>query len=601
MRTPKFEFNNALRSPLRSLMGFSLATNLLLLSVPIHMLQVYDRILTSRSVETLIYLTLIVFAALAAYAIAEVIRARIAQRVSNSYMLHYAEDTFDFLVHDRKNTVDANTTLRDINTVRGFLASRQFINLFDLPFVPLFLLLMFFLHITLGLVMLVGIAAMVIVAFFNNKTTAPFSQDSARKKSEASTFSIAVMRRTEDVRAMGLLPAILSRWGDKTAASINSADTATQYSSAFYGASRFVRQFLQVFTMAWGAFLVIGGDMSGGMIIAATMLLGKALTPIEQLIGSWGQIADAWLSHNNVSKAKRLTEERAETIELPQPEGKISVENLVFHPGAEEGRAPVLNDISFTLDPGNVLALLGPSGAGKSTLAKMIVGALEPTSGTIRLDGFDIDHWPDDQRGDAIGYVPQDIILFPGTIAENIARLEITPSDIKIVQAAKMAGVHEMIAKLPDGYSTYISPTSNALSAGQRQRIALARAFYSEPKVLILDEPNAHLDQISEKILLEVLANARAKGVAVLIVSQRRSVLKIADHAMVIEEGKITSIKVIRNKVQSSPKSGNPDVFTQVQAPPMAPNLAQEKHDEIKREQREEAKQEADDLVRSTV
>ena len=164
-----------------------------------------------------------------------------------------------------------------------------------------------------------------------------------------------------------------------------------------------------------------------------------------------------------------------------------------------------------------------------------------------------------------------------------------------------MAGVHEMIAKLPDGYSTYISPTSNALSAGQRQRIALARAFYSEPKVLILDEPNAHLDQISEKILLEVLANARAKGVAVLIVSQRRSVLKIANHAMVIEEGKITSIKVIRNKVQSSLKSGNPDVFTQVQAPPMAPNLAQEKHDEIKREQREEAKQEADDLVRSTV
>lgn len=240
-------------------MGFSFATNILLLAVPLHMLQVYDRVLSSRSIETLIYLTLIVAAALALYGLAEMFRGTIAQRISNLYMREYAEGVFDFLVHDRNNPKDATKTLQDINKVRSFLAGRQFINLFDLPFFPMFLMLMFMLHTTLGLVIICGIIAMIVVAVLNNKLTSVSRETSATTKNEASAFSLAVMRRTEDVRAMGLLPAIMVRWGQKTAISLNSADDATQYSSAFFGGSRFVRQTLQIFTMAWGAYLVLQG------------------------------------------------------------------------------------------------------------------------------------------------------------------------------------------------------------------------------------------------------------------------------------------------------------------------------------------------------
>jgi len=522
------------------------------------MLQVYDRVLTSRSIETLIYLTLIVAAALALYGLGEMFRGRIAIRLSNLYMLEYAEDVFDYLIHDRNSPKDPGKILQEINTVRGFLAGRQFINLFDLPFFPLFLLLMFLLHVTLGLVTILGIIAMICVAVLNNRLTSASRENSATTKSEASSFSLAVMRRTDDVRAMGLLPAVLARWGQKTATSLNSADDAAQYSSAFFGGSKFVRQALQIFTMAWGAYLVLQGDMSGGMIFAATMLLGKALLPIEQLIGGWEATVNAWKAHKSIQEITGLAREKPHLTALPAPRGIISVENIVFNPGADSGAAPILDDVSFTFKPGEIVAFMGPSGAGKSTLAKIIVGALAPTSGVVRLDNFDIEQWPQAQRGGAIGYVPQDIMLFPGTIAENIARLEVDPEDEIIVRAATLAGVHEMIAALPDGYATMVGPNSVLLSGGQRQRIALARAFYTSPRVLILDEPNAHLDSQGEEQLMTSLTAAKNAGVAVMIVSQRRSILQIADRILLVEGGKIKPLNRSTTGLQKPAKPKTP-------------------------------------------
>jgi ATP-binding cassette subfamily C protein len=526
---------------------FSMAVNILLLAPSLHLLQVYDRVLTSQSQETLVFITCIAAIALVFYAISELVRTRIAMRLSNRFVITYAERVFDFLVYDRHNSFAANQIMRDMNTIRAFIAGRQFVALYDVPFFPLFLGFMFLLHPTLGAIAMLGILAISWLAFLNHWLTKQAREVADKARGEADNFSLAVLRRTDDVRAMGLLPSILQGWGGKTATSLNSADQAASSSAFFYSLSRCIRQVLQIGVMAWGAYLVLQGDMSGGMIFAASLLLGKALGPVEQLVGGWDGIAafmSAWASIKDVSRKI----DRPYLTELPSPEGRITVENLTFHPGKELGLPPVVENVSFTLSPGEVMAVVGPSGAGKSTIARLLVGAMAADSGIIRLDDFDITQWREDQRGRAIGYVPQDILLFPGTIAQNIARLEPQAQDEQVITAAKLAGVHDMIASLPEGYGTMIGPGAVPLSGGQRQRIALARAFYTSPKVLVLDEPNAHLDQYGEKLLMDCLAAAREEKIAVLVISQRKSILKIADRVMVIIDGKVHSISETKTK-----------------------------------------------------
>lgn len=541
----------------RPLLLFSLFVNLLLLAPAIHLLQMYDRVLVSQSFDTLIYITVIAVVALLFYAIGEVVRSRLATRIAHGFIAKYSDTIFDFLVHDRANSLDATKVLKDLNTIRAFLSGRQYITIHDLPFFPIFLAFLFLLHMTLGLVAVVGIAMMVGIALSNSALTKKARDESGDASSEASSFSLTVMRRTDDIRAMGLLPSIMQRWGGKTATSLNAADRASKSAAAFYGMSRFVRQALQVLVMAWGASLVLGGDMSGGMMFAASMLLGKTLMPIEQLIGGWDGLISFRKARNSIKTATAKSQ-KATLVELPAPEGFLSVENLVFHPNADTGRKPVVDDVSFELKPGQILALMGASGAGKSTVSRLIVGAIAPTSGYIKLDAFDIAQWPEWQRGRAIGYVPQDILLFPGTIAENIARLEIQPDDEALVRAAKLAGVHELIGHLPDGYNTMLGPDKTPLSGGQRQRIALARAFYTEPKVLILDEPNAHLDATGDKILMASLKAAKKRGVAILIISQRKSITHVADRLIVMANGKITAQKYRNPRYASANKMLSP-------------------------------------------
>ena len=547
----------ALRRPARDIAICSVATNILLLAPSLHMMQVYDRVLSSRSGETLIYITLIAVVALAAYGIAEMIRGRLAQRMSATFVTYVAEDVFRGIVRKRKQAIDEAKILRDLQTVRSFLAGRQAIGLFDLPFFPLYLLLLFALHVTLGLVAVVGIAALIGITILNNRLTEETNKQSGNANTEASGFSSAVLRRVEDIRAMGLLPSIMVRWGLKTAVSLNRADESSTYASLFYGLGRFVRQSLQVLAMAWGAYLVLNGDMSGGMIFAASMILGKTLQPIEQLIGAWQalkQVKTAWEALDEVMEC--LQDHYAPTT-LPEPEGLLSVEQLSYSPDGHVGKKPVLSDISFQLEPGTIMAVIGPSGSGKSTLARILSGSISQTSGAVRLDHFELDQWRDDQRGRHIGYVPQDIVLFPGTIAENISRLEPDPKDSDIVRAAQMAGVSALISELPEGYSTRIGPKSMALSGGQRQRIALARAFYSMPKIMVLDEPNAHLDTEGEENLKKCLIAAKQSGASIFVVSQRKSLLQIADRIMTVKEGRIASLE----DATSAPKRPIEDII----------------------------------------
>ncbi|MCJ8308714.1 MAG: type I secretion system permease/ATPase [Rhizobiaceae bacterium] len=574
------------RLPLKWIAIFSVATNLLMIVPPLHMLQVYDRVLTSNSMETLIYLTLIALAAMVLYGIAEAVRGKLAQRAAAQYTVSLSEPLFKRL---SSSTVDgargSSQVLRDFNSVRGFIASRALTGLFDLPFVPFFILLMFLLHWVLGVMTLVGTFALVGIAWLNKVSTAKDTDESKQSDMEALTFAQTVFMRAEDIRAMGLLPSVMERWGQKMATSLQKGDVAAGQTSTFYGISKSVRKMLQILIMACGAYLVLKGDVSGGVIFAASMISGRALAPVEQVIGGWDRITHARTANANLKAYLADAEMPHDLVQLPQPIGHVSVEGLSYSPSQIPNAKPVLDEVSFDLPPGKILAVIGPSGAGKSTVAKALVGAITPDSGQIMLDGAQRSQYPEDQWGEAVGYVSQEITLFPATLAENIARLELNPDSEKVVAAAQAAGVHELITSLPDGYSTEIGPGKLVLSGGQKQRIALARALYSDPKVLVLDEPNAHLDAQGEVSLMNAMKRARNDGRTIIVVTQRRTVLQVADYVMTIRDGRVSDFssaahhkakpanaqtRPAPNAPVQEPQPQSPPQRVQVEAPPIA-------------------------------
>lgn len=519
---------------------FSVAVNVLMIVPPLHMLQVYDRVLASNSLETLIYITLIAIAALMLFGVAEAVRGVLAQRAAAQYTIEVSDPLFSRLAQNTSQ-VQSSQYLRDFNMVRSFIGSRSLVGLFDLPFAPFFLILMFFLHWSLCVVTLFGMVALAGIAWINKKATSELSEQSKQFDSGALTFAQAVFSRSEDIRAMGLLPSIMERWGYSMALSMKTGDEAASQSSMYYGISKSFRKILQIGIMAWGAWLVISGEISGGVIFAASMISGRALQPIEQVIGGWERIQMARSANQRINDLLDSTPDAEDRIRLPAPIGHIQVQNLVWNPSGDPTAKPVLDSVSFDVPAGTALAVVGPSGAGKSSIAKALVGAIDLNEGQIRLDGADRTQWPEDQWGEAVGYVSQEITLFPASLAENIARLETKPDERRVVAAAQAAGVHDMITKLPDGYGTVIGPGRIMLSGGQKQRIALARALYTNPQVLVLDEPNAHLDSEGEQSLMAALERAKHVGRTIIIVTQRRSILQVADNVMTIRDGKVDS------------------------------------------------------------
>ena len=532
---------------------FSIATNLLMIVPPMHMLQVYDRVLSSNSLETLIYITMIAVAAMVLFGAAEAVRGILAQRAAARFTVAVSDPLFARLSHNNEGAHESAQILRDFNMVRGFIASRTLIGLFDLPFAPLFLLLMFMLHWSMGVLTIIGLLALVFVAWLNKMATAENSEASKSADMQALSFAQSVFLRSEDIRAMGLLPAVMDRWGSKMAMALKTGDDAAGQTSAFYGISKSVRKILQIVIMAWGAYLVIGGEISGGVIFAASMISSRALQPFEQVIGGWERIAATRIAYSNLEEFLKGAENEEAPLRLPDPVGHIAVEGLSFNPSKVENAKPILDNVSFNLEAGKILAIIGPSGAGKSTIAKALVGAIDCDGGQIRLDGAERSQWPEDQWGETVGYVSQEITLFPGSLAENIARLEINPDSQKVVEAAMAAGIHDMITGLPDGYGTEIGPGKVVLSGGQKQRIALARALYSNPTVLVLDEPNAHLDAQGEGSLIEAMIRAKEAGRTIVIVTQRRSVLQVADYVMTVKDGKVDSFVNANFRVELTP------------------------------------------------
>ena len=516
---------------------FSVATNLLVLAVPLYLLQMYDRVLTSRSIETLIYISIIAIAALVTYGLIEVARSVLAHRAASRFEARNGARVYRSVLAQAAGESGDVQPLRDMATVRGFIASRTAIGLFDLPFMPLFAVLIFFVHPILGALTITGAVVLILIAVANEIVTRRAERSASEAAIRAAAVALAQRQAGEEMRAMAMLERGFDTWGALEAQAINGQDRVGRINATFYGVSRTTRLCLQIAILGFGALLVLEQGLSAGIIFAASMVSARALGPIDQVIGGWRSIAQALLAWRRLKGRLDRAAEDGEATRLPQVSGRIEVDKLVYAP--QPGQEPVLRRLSFRLDAGECIAIIGPSGAGKSTLARILAGAIEPTSGAVRLDGIALCHWHEQDRGAATGYLAQDANLFPASVAHNIARLDADPDEHAVVNAAQFTGTHEFIGSLPQAYATPVGPGGLPLSGGQKQRVGLARAFFGNPRFVVLDEPDAHLDEVGLRALDLTLARAKQAGITTVVVTQRKAMLARADRIMVLSGGLI--------------------------------------------------------------
>jgi PrtD family type I secretion system ABC transporter len=517
---------------------FSLAINLLLLVPPLYMLQVFDRVLASRSVETLVVLTVAAIVALLVMAVLDVLRARLLGAAGAALDRGLGPRVLDGLLAQTARLSGGAylNGLRDVNTLRTFLGGAGLMALFDAPWLPIFLLVIFLFHPMLGIVALVGAIAMLALAVLNERLTRKPLERSQVEARRAGRFIDANVRNAEVVNALGMLPAVTQRWAKLNDAALLEQMRANRIGGSLTGWTKFARQFIQLAMLAVGAFLVVAQDVTAGVMIAATILLGRALAPVETLIAGWRSLVEARNAWRRLHDLLSANPPADAGTQLPAPEGRVELEGVAFRLGDKV----ILRGVSFKLAAGESLGLIGPSASGKSTLARLIVGVWKSAAGVVRLDGADVAAWPRESLGPYLGYLPQDVELFGGTVAENIARLG-SPDATEVVRAAQRAHVHELILRLPKGYDTEIGEAGQALSPGQRQRIALARALYGKPRLVVLDEPNANLDHEGEEALLRTLEILKADGVTVVIIAHRPSLLRNVDKMLVLNDGAVAS------------------------------------------------------------
>ncbi len=513
---------------------FSLAINVLLLVPPLYMLQVFDRVLASRSAETLAVLTTAAIAALLVMALLDVLRARLLTAAGAALDRRLGPRVLDGLLEQTARLSGAAylNGLRDVNTLRGFLGGAGLVTFFDAPWLPFFLLVIFLFHPVLGIVACAGAFVMLLLAFLNERLTRKPLEGAQAQARRAARFIDANVRNAEVVSALGMLPAVSRRWAGLNDAALAEHARAARLASFFSGWTKFTRQFIQLAMLGVGAWLVVGQDVTAGVMIAATILLGRALAPVETLVAGWRGLVEARSAWRRLDELLEANAKEDPHTALPPPKGALEVERLLF---AFKDK-PVLRGVSFKLEPGEALGLIGPSASGKSTRARLVVGVWRPSAGVVRLDGADLAGWPRERLGPHLGYLPQDVELFGGTVAENIARLA-EPDSAEVIRAAQRAHVHELILRLPAGYDTEIGESGQALSPGQRQRIGLARALYGNPRLVVLDEPNANLDREGEEALMRCLQALKKDGVTVVVIAHRPSLLHGVDKMLVLREG----------------------------------------------------------------
>lgn len=523
---------------------FSAIINILMLVPAIYMLQVYDRVLSSQNKTTLLMLSLILLGLFLLMAALEYIRGMVLVRCGNQMDMSLNQKIYNasFRANLMGKPVDAAQTLGDLTQLRQFLTGQGLFAFFDAPWFPIYLAVIFLFDPWLGLLALGGAVVLLLLAFFNEKSTAVYLADASRLSQQAGQVSTGSLRQSEVIEAMGMLPALRQRWLDLQIAFLCKQSQASDNAVAFNAATKTARVALQSFMLGFAALLVIDGSISAGMMIAASILMGRTLAPIEQIIGCWKQWQQARLAYTRLQSLLLAYPEKPVSLPLPAPVGQVTIENLsACAPGT---RNLLLKNIHCTINAGSLVALVGPSGSGKSTLARLLTGIWPATSGCVRLDGADIYQWNKDELGKSVGYLPQEVALFAGTVADNIARFAVSTSTAerdadKIVAAAKLAGVHELILQLPQGYDTPLGEQGAGLSGGQKQRIGLARALYNEPALVVLDEPNANLDDAGDRALMAALAQLKARGCTVIFISHRQNLVQQATHILALHNGQL--------------------------------------------------------------
>ncbi len=516
---------------------FSVVINILTLTTTIYLWQISDRVLVSRSVDTLLLLTTLAVGALVLLALFEYLRRMILSRLGGYFESQLGEATFRAsLSADVSQDGQLTQPLRDLAQVRGFISSPVMLFLFDAPTAPFYIFLVYLIHPWLGMLLLGGAISLFLLALINKRLTADLQIEASKHANAAFSRAQSQVQNAHIVKAMGMQSAGIRLWGTENAKAI-----ITQIKSASRGAvinalSSFLRMMVQISILGLGAYLTLLNEVTAGSAIAASIIGGRGLAPIQGTIEGWKNYVQTKESY---AKLKEILStfliKQTERISLPKPEGNLAVENVALSvPGQRE---PLLRGVSFQISRGESLAIIGPSGGGKSTLARMLVGAVDPTYGAIRLDGTSLKNWDSEEFGSHIGYLPQDIELFPGTIRDNIARFREDIPDEAIISASKITGTHDLVSRLPEGYETMLGQNGAPLSGGQRQRIALARAFFGKPCMIVLDEPNANLDNAGEQQLAKAILAAKKHGITTVMVTQRQQITQVVDKMLVIQNG----------------------------------------------------------------
>jgi ATP-binding cassette subfamily C protein len=517
---------------------FSVVVNLLMLTLPLYLFQISDRVLTSRSLDTLLMLSLLAFCFLGVLSLIDILRRQILNRLATKLEAMVSGPVLASVINNARAGEGGNTqALRGLQQVRNFISSPVMLLIIDVPLTPIYFGAIFLVHATVGWIALAAGALLFLIAIANQRATANPLANAGIQGALADAAAEALGRNAQVINAMGMLNQGILHWGRQQARTLTWQSEALGRNSWISGTAKFVRHVTQIVVLGSGAYLALEGELTGGMMIAASIVVGRALQPLEGLIEGWRSFAQMCAAYVRVRNAVNSLRNERPKLLLPRPQGRIDVERVLYlPPGSKE---PVLNGVGFTLNPGEALAIVGPSGSGKSTLARILVGCLMPTAGKVRLDGTELRNWDRRQFGEYTGYVPQEVELFPGTIRENICRMRDDLPDTSIYEAASFTGIHEMVCQLPNGYETVLERGGAPLSGGQRQRIALARAFLGGPAFVVLDEPNSNLDAAGEQALTETLVRAKKQGVTVAVVTLRPALLNIADKVLILRAGRI--------------------------------------------------------------
>jgi ATP-binding cassette subfamily C protein len=516
--------------------------NLLYLTGSFFMLQIYDRVLPSRSVQTLVGLAILAATLYAFQGILDVIRGRIIVRIGAFLDENVSGRVYDTIIRlplKTKTAGDGLQPLRDLDQLRGFLSGGGPLALFDLPWMPVYLGICFIFHVWIGVAALVGALILVALTISTELRTRGPMKEAIGFASQRNVLAEAARRNAEVLQAMGMATRSAGRWGEANAKYMNAQRRASDVAGGLGAISKVLRMLLQSAVLGIGAYLVIQQEATAGIIIASSILTSRALAPVELAIANWKGFVAARHGWRRLSELLHKLPREDESMALPQPRAQLSVENIAVNPPGEQ--KVILVDIAFALKAGQGLGIIGPTASGKSSLARALVGVWHPARGKVRLDGAALEQWSAEELGRHIGYLPQDVELFAGTIAENIARFEPDANPDAIIAAAKAANVHELILRLPDGYETEIGENGQALSAGQRQRLALARALYKDPFLVVLDEPNSNLDAEGETALTQAILGIRARGGIAVVVAHRPSALAGVDIVLVMGNGRAQS------------------------------------------------------------